>query len=236
MNKGALRYEGKAKKVYATDQKNQFLVEFKDDATAFNGKKKGCLAGKGRLNNAISARLLSHLERCGVATHFVEKVSATEQLVRAVEIIPLEVVVRNIACGSLVQRLGLSPDQRLQPPVVEFYYKNDQLGDPLVNEAHIRLLQVAEPLQVTEMEQSARMINYELQRFFATRGITLVDLKLEFGTDEAGRLLLADEISPDTCRLWDTQSKKKLDKDRFRQDLGEEVRAYQEVWDRIEKE
>ncbi|MBS3976309.1 MAG: phosphoribosylaminoimidazolesuccinocarboxamide synthase [Syntrophomonadaceae bacterium] len=232
MEKIALIYEGKAKKVFQTADPELVLVEFKNDATAFNGLKKGQIAGKGSCNNQISSILFQLLEENGIKTHFVKQVSETEMLVQKLNIILVEVVVRNLAAGSLVKRIGLVEGQELKPPVLEFYYKNDALGDPLINNDHVFALGLANPEQLAQISSLARQVNGVLQGFFLERDLLLVDFKLEFGM--AGQeLLLGDEISPDTCRLWDRATRKKLDKDRFRQDLGEVSEAYQEVLRRL---
>lgn len=229
-----LLYEGKAKRVYRTESENVLLVKYKDEATAFNAKKKAVIEGKGRLNNEISAILFTMLKKAGVDTHFIEKVSETEQLVRAVDIIPLEVIVRNVAAGSLSQRLGLQEGRPLKQPVIEFCYKRDDLGDPLITEAHIDLLELATPEEVALIKQSALKINDILSNYFDHLGILLVDFKLEFGREKAsGKVILADEISPDTCRLWDKATGEKLDKDVFRKDLGDLQTAYAKILERL---
>ncbi|GGK34000.1 phosphoribosylaminoimidazole-succinocarboxamide synthase [Caldalkalibacillus thermarum] len=233
VHKEGLLYEGKAKKVYTTGDPKRLWVEYKDDATAFNGKKKGTIRGKGRLNNLISAALFTYLTRQGVANHFERLLSDHEQLVRQVSILPVEVVVRNMAAGSMAKRLGLEEGRKLSRPVVEFYYKKDELGDPLINEDHIDVLGLARPEQVGQMKSVALKVNRLLSRYFAERDLILVDFKLEFGLTAEGQLLLADEISPDTCRLWDSQTQEKLDKDRFRRDLGGVLEAYQEILNRV---
>ena len=230
--RGALIYEGKAKKVYATDMPDRVIQYFKDDATAFNAQKRGTIAGKGVINNQVSERLFRLLEGGGVPTHFLERLSDREMLTKRVTIVPLEVVVRNIVAGSLAKRFGLKDSEPIEPALVEFYYKNDQLGDPLVTEDHIRLLRLAQPSQVNEIRQWALRINSLLRPFFKDRGMVLVDFKLEFGVHD-GVLILADEISPDTCRFWDQQTGESLDKDRFRKDLGRIEEAYQEVLRRV---
>ncbi|MEW6660988.1 MAG: phosphoribosylaminoimidazolesuccinocarboxamide synthase [Bacillota bacterium] len=232
MEKMEMLYEGKAKKVFKTSNPELVLVEFKNDATAFNGQKKGQITGKGICNNKISSILFQLLEQNGISTHFVRQVSETEMLVRKLEIIQVEVVVRNLAAGTLVKRIGLTEGQELEPPVLEFYYKNDALGDPLINNDHVFVLGLTKPEQLALMSKIAHQVNRLLQEFFLERDLLLVDFKLEFGM--AGQeLLLGDEISPDTCRLWDRATRKKLDKDRFRQDLGEVAEAYQEVLRRL---
>jgi len=230
-------YEGKAKIIYTTDNESEYVTYFKDDATAFNAQKKGSITGKGEVNCTISSALLDFLEQKGIKTHFLTQKSEREMLVKAVKIIPLEVVVRNIAAGSLCKQTGLVEGQKLPFPLVEFYLKNDDLGDPLLTLDRLTLLNIATPVQITELKENALKINQYLQEFFASCDITLVDFKLEFGLDREGDILLADEISPDTCRLWDTleqdTEKKVLDKDRFRRDLGKVESAYQEVQQRV---
>ncbi len=233
MKKSELLYEGKAKRIYSTDEANLYWVEYKDDATAFNGEKKGTIVGKGQLNNAISSIFFTMLQEQGVPNHFVQTLSTNEQLVRKVTIIPIEVVIRNIAAGSLAKRLGLNEGTPMNHPVVEFYYKNDDLGDPLINDSHISVLQLATSEQVITMEKLGLQVNHILIPYLAERNVTLVDFKLEFGLDERGNVLLADEISPDTCRFWDSNTNEKLDKDRFRRDLGNVEDAYQEILRRL---
>jgi phosphoribosylaminoimidazole-succinocarboxamide synthase len=232
---GPLMYEGKAKKVYATDDPGLYIVEYKDDATAFNGQKRGRIEGKGEVNNRISNILFRVLEQGGVATHFVEQLSPRTALVRAVDIVPVEVVVRNLAAGSMAQRLGLEEGTRLARPVVEFYYKNDALGDPWVTEDHIEVLGWADAGMIQQMKETAIRVDQLLTEFFRSCGVTLVDFKLEFGRTRDGALVVADEISPDTCRLWDAATGERLDKDRFRRDLGGVEEAYQEMLARVEK-
>jgi len=232
MTQGTILYEGKAKKIFATDRPDQVIQYFKDDATAFNAQKRGTIVEKGVVNNKISERLFRLLEAAGVVTHFIERLSDREMLTKRVTIVPIEVVVRNITAGSLAKRLGLKEGESIEPPVVEFYYKNDALGDPLISEEHVRLMKLAEPKIVEEIKQQARKINAVLQPFFKERKMMLVDFKLEFGLHN-GTLMLADEISPDTCRFWDAGTKESMDKDRFRKDLGKIEEAYQEVLRRV---
>ncbi|GFN22190.1 phosphoribosylaminoimidazolesuccinocarboxamide synthase [Thermanaeromonas sp. C210] len=232
--RGELLYEGKAKRVYRTEHPDLYLVEFKDDATAFDGLKKGVIAGKGEINAQLSALLFRKLEKEGIATHFVELVGPREMLVKALKILPVEVVVRNIAAGSLSRRLGLAEGTPLRTPVVEFYYKSDELHDPMINEDHIAALDLAGPDEVKEFKARALKINEVLTRLLEPAGLVLVDFKLEFGLHR-GRLLLGDEISPDTCRFWDRDTGEKLDKDRFRRDLGGVEEAYASVYERISK-
>lgn len=232
MTQGTMLYEGKAKKIFATDQPDRVVQYFKDDATAFNAQKRGTIVDKGVVNNKISERLFRVLEEAGVTTHFIERLSDREMLTKRVTIVPIEVVVRNMIAGSLVKRLGLKEGEPIEPPVVEFYYKNDALGDPLISEEHVRLMKLAEPRIVEEIKQQARKINSVLLPFFKERKMMLVDFKLEFGLHN-GTLMLADEISPDTCRFWDAGTKESMDKDRFRKDLGKIEEAYQEVLRRV---
>ncbi|MFZ5899691.1 MAG: phosphoribosylaminoimidazolesuccinocarboxamide synthase [Bacillota bacterium] len=233
MEKGEFIYEGKAKKVYRTDNPDYYIVSYKDDATAFDGLKKGVMADKGIVNNRVSAHFFQLLEEHGIETHFVELLNDRESLVRAVRIIPLEVVVRNIVAGSMAKRLGLEEGTVLGEPLVEFYYKSDELHDPLVTRGHIEVLKLATPDEVRFLSATALRVNGILKEYLAARGLLLVDFKLEFGKDSAGRILLADEISPDTCRFWDAQTREKLDKDRFRRDLGGVEDAYAEVLKRL---
>ena len=232
MTQGTMLYEGKAKRIFATDQPDRVVQYFKDDATAFNAQKRGTILEKGVINNKISERLFRVLEAAGVTTHFIERLSDREMLTKRVAIVPIEVVVRNMTAGSLVKRLGLKEGEPIEPPVVEFYYKNDALGDPLISEEHVRLMKLADPKIVDEIKQQARKINSVLQPFFKERKMILVDFKLEFGLHN-GKLILADEISPDTCRFWDAGTKESMDKDRFRKDLGKIEEAYQEVLRRV---
>ena len=211
-------------------------VEYKADATAFNGKKFDRLRDKGRLNNAITVFFFEHLETKDIPSHFVRKISETEQLVRRVKIIPLEVVVRNVAAGSLSKRIGWEEGKELPHPIVEFYYKDDDLGDPLLAEEHIRLLELASEVEIEELKKRGLAINEALKSLMLSKGIRLIDFKLEFGLDQKGEILLADEISPDTCRFWDIESGKILDKDRFRRDLGGVTQAYREIHQRLTEE
>lgn len=233
MEKRELLYEGKAKKIYRTDNESILWVSYKDDATAFNGEKKAQLEGKARLNNEITSLIFKHLEAEGLETHFVERLSETDQLVRKVDIVPLEVVVRNQVAGSMAKRLGLEEGLKLARPVVEFYYKDDALGDPLITEDHIAILRAATPEEVDQLKSMARKVNEHLQKLFATIDIKLIDFKLEFGRTESGELLLADEISPDTCRLWDMETNERFDKDLFRRNLGNLQAGYQEILTRL---
>ena len=233
MQKTQQLYEGKAKKVYETDEKGVCIVSYKDDATAFNGLKKGTIAQKGSINNRVSNHLMQLLEKEGIPTHFLKELSDRETAVRKVRIIPLEVIVRNIAAGSLATRLGLEEGMKLGSTVLEFCYKRDDLGDPLVNEYHIRALGLASDDELAQLSAYSLRINTILGLYLLDLGIELVDFKLEFGITDEGKLILADEISPDTCRFWDTKTGKKLDKDRFRRDLGSVEEAYQEVLFRL---
>ncbi len=234
---GTKLYEGKAKILFTTDDPHILLSRYKDDATAFNALKKGTIANKGEMNCAIASHIFQYLEAQGIATHFIKQVSPNEMQVAAVKILAIEVVVRNIAAGSICKRLGLEQGQKLKEPLVEFFYKNDDLGDPLITEAHIAMLDLATPEQVAQLKKLAIEINSRLQVFFDKCSLTLVDFKVEIGANVTGKLLLADEISPDTCRLWDQNiddpSDRIMDKDRFRQDLGKITEAYQEVTKRV---
>lgn len=234
MKKGQMLYEGKGKRLYKTDNDDLLIAEFKDDLTAFNAQKKGSEEGKGALNNKISTQLFRLLEQNGIKTHLIDVLSDTQQLVKKVQIIPLEVVVRNIATGSLSKRLGITEGEILPFTLVELYYKNDDLGDPLVNDEHcliMNLVKTEKDLQV--LRHLGREINSILFKFFETKGLKLVDFKVEFGIDRDGNIVLADEISPDSCRFWDAKTNEKLDKDRFRQGLGNVKVAYEEVLRRI---
>ncbi len=232
MTKTTQLYEGKAKKVFLTDDSNLVIQEFKDDATAFNNKKKGTIAEKGIVNNAISCKLFAMLEENGIRTHLVEKLSDREMLCWRLDIIKVEVVVRNIAAGSLVKRYGFAEGTVLERPIVEFYLKDDDLDDPLMNESHAVALGVATLEELAVLKQRAEAINVVLRKFFAERKLKLVDFKLEFGRHN-NEILLGDEISPDTCRFWDLETNEKMDKDRFRFDLGSVEDAYSEVQRRV---
>lgn len=236
MEKKELLYEGKAKKLYKTEDNNLLIAEFKDDLTAFNALKKGSEDGKGALNNKISTQLFKILEKNGIKTHLVETLDETHQLVKFCKIIPIEVIVRNIATGSLTKRLGITDGTTLPFPLVEFCYKNDDLEDPLLNDEHCLILNLVQDEGVlVTLKELARKINSILKDFFAKRDLILVDFKVEFGIDSSGEILLADEISPDSCRFWDAKTKEKLDKDRFREGLGSVKVAYEEVLNRILK-
>ncbi len=232
MDRGELLYEGKAKRVYRTSDPVLLIQHFKDDATAFNAQKRGTIAGKGVVNNRVSAVLFELLERAGVETHFVRLLSERDMLVRACEIVKIEVVVRNVVAGSLATRLGRPEGEPIPDPIVEHYLKDDALGDPLVNDWHVRFLHLAAPEELVSINATALRVNELIRDYLDARNIVLVDFKLEFGRHQ-GRLLLADEIGPDTCRLWDKSSGRKLDKDRFRRDLGAVEEAYEEVARRI---
>jgi len=225
-------YEGKAKQVFATENPDELLVYFKDDATAFNGEKRGTIGNKGVLNNKISVFFFNLLGEKGIPHHFIKMLSDREMLVKKLDILPVEVVVRNIAAGSLAKRIGWEEGRKLPSTVVELYYKNDELGDPLINDYHIAAMGLATVEQVEIMEKYALKINEILSAFLKDKKIELIDFKLEFGVHK-GEVLLGDEISPDTCRFWDTETKQKLDKDRFRRDLGDVEEAYQEVLRRL---
>ncbi|MDQ0352455.1 phosphoribosylaminoimidazole-succinocarboxamide synthase [Alkalibacillus filiformis] len=233
MEKRALLYEGKAKQLFETNDPNILRVQYKDALTAFNGEKKERAKGKGRLNNEISSILFHQLSTVGIANHFVKRLSETEQLVKKTSIIPIEVVVRNVAAGSLSRRLGLEEGVPLNTTVVEFYYKDDDLGDPLINEDHIQLLDLVSINQLNEMKEMALQVNDHLTNHFKACDVKLVDFKLEFGFDEEGKLILSDEISPDTCRLWDVHTNEKLDKDVFREGIGQIDQAYETILTRL---
>ena len=234
MEKKEQLYEGKAKKVFATEDPQLLIVQYKDDATAFNGVKKGTIVGKGIINNQMSNRLMAMLESEGVPTHFVLELSQRETLVKRVNIVPLEVIVRNIAAGSFSKRYGVEEGVVFDQPTIEFSYKNDELGDPLLNTKHALALKVATPEEIEIIERYSLKINEVLKSCWLSCGVTLVDFKLEFGRLADGTIVLADEISPDTCRLWDSETHEKLDKDRFRRDLGGVEEAYAEIMKRLE--
>ncbi len=233
MEKGKQLYEGKAKKIYETDDKDLYIQEFKDDATAFDATKRGTITGKGVVNNKISARLFELLEKSGIKTHFIKLLSDREMLVKRLEIVPVEVTIRNIVAGGMAKMMGLDEGIKLREPVLEYHYKNDALHDPLFNEYHIRALGIATDKELKKISDYSFKINDALKNFFAEKNLELVDFKLEFGRHK-GEILLGDEISPDTCRLWDKTTQKKMDKDRFRRDLGDVEETYQEVLRRIE--
>lgn len=233
MKKLDMLYEGKAKKVFKTEEEDLYIVQYKDDATAFDGTKKGTIIGKSVVNNKVSSLLFALLQEHQIPTHFEEMLSDTEQLVKAVEIIPLEVIVRNVAAGSFSKRLGVEEGVPFAKPVLEFCYKNDDFHDPLINEDHIEAMGLATEAEVEKMKEYALKINQILKGFFMEKGLRLVDFKLEFGRFH-GAVILADEISPDTCRLWDVETNEKMDKDRFRRDLGKVEETYQAVLERLE--
>ena len=234
MEKQEQLYEGKAKKVFATEDPELLIVSYKDDATAFNGLKKGTITGKGVINNQMSNRLMTLLESKGIPTHLVQELNARETLVKKVSIVPLEVIVRNIAAGSFSKRYGVEEGVVFDAPTLEFSYKNDTLGDPLLNTRHALALKLATPAEIKTIEDYSLRINEILKEFWAGCGVTLVDFKLEFGRLSDGTIVLADEISPDTCRLWDSTTKEKLDKDRFRRDMGGVEEAYTTIMARLE--
>ena len=233
VTRGALRYEGKAKRVYATADPQQYVVEYKDDATAFNGVKRAQIEGKGAINNAITVAIYPQLEAAGIPTHFIRQLSMNEQLVKAVNIVPVEVIVRNVAAGSFSKRLGIDEGTPLSRPVIEYCYKSDALGDPLINTDTVLSLGWATEAQLARIRELALMVRAFLTPFFGARDVRLIDFKLEFGTFVSGEVVLADEISPDTCRFWDAATNEKLDKDRFRRDLGGVENAYAEMLRRI---
>lgn len=232
MKKGTQLYEGKAKKVYLTDDPDVLIVDYKDDATAFNGEKKGTIVGKGAINNRMSNYLFKQLEKEGIPTHLIEELSDRETAVKKVSIVPLEVIVRNVSAGSFSKRLGVPEGTEFTEPTIEFSYKNDELGDPLINEYFARALNLASWDEIETIKKYAFKINEVLKEFFLAAELRLIDFKIEFGRYH-GTIILADEISPDTCRLWDVHTNEKLDKDRFRRDLGNVEEAYQEVMKRI---
>ena len=233
MEKKEQLYEGKAKKVFATDDANLVIVDYKDDATAFNGEKKGTITGKGVINNVMSNHMFQLLEQQGVPTHFVEQLSERETLVKKVSIVPLEVIIRNISAGSFAKRYGVEEGIVFDEPTIEFSYKNDELGDPLMNAYHAIALKAATREEIETIKAMAFKVNEVMKQYFDTLNVILVDFKLEFGKTADGKIVLADEISPDTCRLWDKTTKEKLDKDRFRRDMGGVEEAYQEIMKRV---
>lgn len=233
MEKKELLYEGKAKKVFATDNPEVLLVSYKDDATAFNGLKKGTISGKGAINNRVTNSIMRLLEKDGVPTHFIEELNDRETLVKKVSIVPLEVIIRNISAGSFAKRYGVKEGIVFAWPTIEFSYKNDKLGDPLINEYHALALGLATAEEIETIKTLAFKVNDFLKAFFKKLNIDLVDFKLEFGRLSDGTIVLADEISPDTCRFWDCDTHEKLDKDRFRRDLGGVEDAYREIMKRI---
>ena len=233
MNKLDLLYEGKAKKVYKTDEEGILIVDYKDDATAFNGQKKGTIVGKGAINNRMTNHVLRLLEKEGVPTHLVEELSDRETAVKAVKIVPLEVIIRNVAAGSFSKKLGIEEGRKLLCPTLEFSYKDDDLGDPFINRYYALALGLATEEEIDTITRYAFKVNEVMIRYFDSIGIELIDFKIEFGRLEDGTIILADEISPDTCRLWDKETREKLDKDRFRRDLGNVEDAYAEVFKRL---
>ena len=230
-----LLYEGKAKQVYSTDNENEYIVYYKDDATAFNGEKKASIQSKGILNNKICTIMFETLEKAGIKTHFIKALSVREQLVKKVTILPLEVIVRNITAGSFCKRYGVEEGIVLDKPIFEMSYKNDEYGDPLVNDDHAIALKLATQEEIDYIREQTLKINEIMKEFFLKLNLKLVDFKLEFGKDTDGNIILADEISPDTCRLWDVNTNEKLDKDRFRRDLGDLIQGYEEVLSRMSK-
>jgi phosphoribosylaminoimidazole-succinocarboxamide synthase len=237
VTKGDLLYEGKGKRLFFTENNEQLIAEFKDDLTAFNAQKRGNEDGKGALNNQISTFLFQMLEKEGIKTHFIDTIDKTHMLVKKVEIIPIEVVIRNVATGSLTKRLGIADGTKLSQTIVEFYLKDDDLNDPIINDEHALVMNlVKSEKEIETLKTLGRKINTILVPFFATKELRLIDFKLEFGRDSEGNILLSDEISPDSCRFWDVNSGEKLDKDRFRQGLGDVKLAYEEVLNRMIKE
>ena len=234
MEKLEMLYEGKAKKVFKTEDENLYIVSYKDDATAFNGLKKGQITGKGVINNKMTNIIFKYLADNGIKTHLVEEINDRETIVKKVQIVPLEVVVRNVAAGSFSKRFGVEEGTALKNPIVEFSYKNDALGDPMINNMQATAIGIATEEEIEDITSQVLKINELLKKYFLERGIKLIDFKVEFGRCN-GEIILADEISPDTCRLWDVETNEKLDKDRFRRDLGKVEEAYEEVWRRITK-
>lgn len=232
MEKRELLYEGKAKKVYATEEEDILIVDYKDDATAFNGLKKGSIAGKGVINNRMSNHVMQLLEKEGVPTHFIQELSDRETAVKKVSIVPLEVIIRNVSAGSFAKKLGIEEGRKLLCPTLEFSYKDDALGDPMINDYYAIAIGAATREEIDTITKYAFRVNEVLGRYFLECGLELIDFKIEFGRYH-GQIILADEISPDTCRLWDSKTKEKLDKDRFRRDLGNVEGAYQEVFRRL---
>lgn len=229
-----LVYEGKAKRVFSTDEDHVFRIEYKDEVTAGNGAKKDKMAGKGRLNNLITSYFFERLARQGLESHFIKKLSDTEQLVKAVTIIPLEVVVRNYAAGSIVKRLGFDKGVQFKSPLVEFYYKEDALNDPIITDDHVKLLGIADDNDIAELKRQALIINDMLIKMMDEMNLQLIDFKIEFGKDQDGNILLADEISPDTCRIWDKDTKENFDKDVYREDTGSLIDTYTQFYNKLE--
>lgn len=233
LTKKAMMYEGKAKKLYETEDPARTIIEYKDSFTAFNGEKRAEMSGKGRLNNLISSEIFTYLADNDVPLHFIERIDELNQLAEKVTILPIEVVVRNITTGSICKRLGIEEGKKLPRPLIELYYKDDALGDPIITEDHALLFGWATQEDLFEIKKITLRVNELLKELFSSIGIVLVDFKLEFGVNAAGNLLLADEISPDTCRFWDVSTGDRLDKDRFRKDLGNVLGAYEEIWKRL---
>ena len=233
MEKKEMLYEGKAKQVFATDDPEVLMVHYKDDATAFNGLKKGTISGKGAINNRVTNYMMQYLEKNGVPTHFVEELNERDTLVKKVSIVPLEVIIRNISAGSFAKHYGVEEGIVFEEPTIEFSYKNDELGDPLINAYHAIALKLATKAEIERIKELAFKTNQLMKEFFKARKVDLVDFKLEFGRLSDGTIVLADEISPDTCRFWDSETHEKLDKDRFRRDLGNVEDAYNEMFKRI---
>lgn len=233
MTKGKLLYEGKAKKIFETDNPEVLLVSYKDDATAFNGVKKGTIEGKGLINNKVTNYMMRLLEKSQIPTHYIEEISERETLVKKVSIIPLEVIIRNVSAGSFAKNYGVEEGIIFDEPTIEFSYKNDKLGDPLINSYHAIALKLATKEEIETIKKYAFKINEEMKKFFISINVKLIDFKLEFGKLKDGAIVLADEISPDTCRFWDASTNEKLDKDRFRRDLGNVEGAYKEMMKRI---
>lgn len=229
-----LVYEGKAKRVYSTDEDHVFRIEYKDEVTAGNGAKKDSMAGKGRLNNLITSYFFERLAQEGLESHFIKRLSDTEQLVKAVTIIPLEVVVRNYAAGSIVKRLGFDKGVQFKSPLVEFYYKEDALNDPIITDDHVKLLGIADDHDIAELKRQALIINDMLVKMMDEMNLQLIDFKIEFGKDQDGNILLADEISPDTCRIWDKDTKENFDKDVYREDTGSLIDTYTQFYNKLE--
>ena len=233
MKKVKMIYEGKAKKLYKTYEDDQLICEFKDDATAFDGQKTGQIKKKGEINAELTKIFFEMLEEKGISTHLIKKLNNTDLLIKNLEIIPVEVVMRNKAAGSLAERLGKEEGSEISEPILEFYYKSDELGDPMLNKNHIFAENLATEEEIAKISELAYEINKHLKEYLANKNIDLINFKLEFGKDDKGNIYLADEITPDTCRLWDIKTQKRLDKDRFRRDLGEVEEAYQEIMKRI---
>ena len=231
----ALLYEGKAKRVFSTEVENQLRVEYKDEVTAGNGAKKDTMKGKGRLNNQITSIIFDYLSHKGIESHFIKQLSETEQLVKEVKIIPLEVVVRNVAAGSITKRLGLDKGYQFNEPIVEFFYKNDDLNDPLITDDHVKLLNIANDEEIQTLKQMAKDINHVLIQLMDEMDLQLVDFKIEFGKTQDGKILLADEISPDTCRIWDKDSGTNFDKDVYRNETGSLIDTYQTFLNKLEE-